>query len=784
MIPSSYGLACEYEKSSGPAASKPVATRTAPPAYVPPPPPQAFTQDNVMAERLREISDRLRSIESSLENVHLSGSSRDGTHSHGDSPISVPSLVHHTSEAESTSSSHSTANDAGHLTTASSSSHPVNTVTETVDMLEQISRDKRSPVDPNDWLDARGPGLSSSASRLFAGIIVPDAIVRGIMSEAECAASFQIFFAKMAPWIPFFDQARDNDAVAMRERNPLLFHAILLSTAYYLMGSSERGSQVYYSLTALVNEILAPLVISALPSQVTLDFVRALILLLLYKPVQFAQLYAAGITDPEAAEQAAKLNTFSASLLGNLMIRTALSLGLPSITNTFAKNFSLTIAMPPQTLSDLRLWYWLCVVDTHSALTTGRAGIVDIGDALRTTRLFASLKAQETDVRLAATVEVYAIAKQAVTAMWVSGNRTLAAHDLRRFNKDMDDWEGYWDEPLRAAGEADPLAWTLHSVFCNFIRLSINASVFARWRTERKQSLSRDGDGRPDLSHEDWSFLKRAVDAGEKVLFSVCVEARRDGGLASRHVSWPPKGDGPRPALHLDPVVVDQHRTAFDTVVCVVYVYCAILLAKMANSGLIRCELNCLIDDYAKGLSLKAPQRLINGAKLGRLLELTASFLDAIAPTTSHPARKHAKMIRVIHAAGTMGQSAPVDPDKLSKEMVAQFTAAHSATSVPAYELPETTQEASELSIPGLDLPQPTEDAGQALASILGGLSPSWLNEIGYIGGGMDVGGSLDSQMAVDWDSLEKSMNLQQTQLPLFTPLGSGAGYFSLNHQA
>lgn len=190
------------------------------------------------------------------------------------------------------------------------------------------------------------------------------------------------------------------------------------------------------------------------------DLIRALSLLILWKPVPFASLYASGITEPDAAEQAAKLNGTSSAILGGVIIRTACSLSLPAITTTFAKSFSPTIAIAPQVISDLRLFYWLLVVDTHGALTTGRAGQVDIQDALRTTRLFSSLKLQPFDVRLAATVELYATAKIAVSTVWTGAERTIAPHELRKFNKEMDDWEAYWTEPLKEAGAQDPLACT------------------------------------------------------------------------------------------------------------------------------------------------------------------------------------------------------------------------------------------------------------------------------------------------------------------------------------
>lgn len=60
----------------------------------------------------------------------------------------------------------------------------------------------------------------------------------------------------------FFDQERDSNAAEMRERSPILFHVILLSVSYYLMGKSERATTIYHSLMALVNELVAPILIS------------------------------------------------------------------------------------------------------------------------------------------------------------------------------------------------------------------------------------------------------------------------------------------------------------------------------------------------------------------------------------------------------------------------------------------------------------------------------------------------------------------------------------------
>mgnify|MGYP001559814028 CR=1 FL=1 len=84
--------------------------------------------------------------------------------------------------------------------------------------------------------------------------------------EARLTQRTPSFFLKLSPWCMYFNVDLDQGASTMRIRSPLLFHAILLSTGYYL-SASRHGSQTYRGLTALVNELIAPLVVSALPQQ-------------------------------------------------------------------------------------------------------------------------------------------------------------------------------------------------------------------------------------------------------------------------------------------------------------------------------------------------------------------------------------------------------------------------------------------------------------------------------------------------------------------------------------
>lgn len=96
-------------------------------------------------------------------------------------------------------------------------------------------------------------------------------------------------------------------------------------------------------------------------------------------------------------------------------------------------------------------------------------------------------------------------------------------------------------------------------------------SVFTRWRYERKLSLSRGGDGLPELTSEDWSFIQRTLDATEHLIFSVSVESRVRGSAIDRAVQWPRREKGEaRKRLTVDQSVVDTHRTAIDPITTVV----------------------------------------------------------------------------------------------------------------------------------------------------------------------------------------------------------------------
>lgn len=209
-------------------------------------------------------------------------------------------------------------------------------------------------------------------------------------------------------------------------------------------------------------------------------FSVALCILTLYKPVQFAELHTAGITDPTAAEQAAKLNATSSSAIWNLAMRAAHSLNLAKVPNTFSKIYRPNIAVSPSVLSELRLWAWLVVVDTHWCLLTGHTSSVNAADLLQVTQSLATLKSQVGDVRLAALVELYGIVKNVISEPWYTiiggtGKRT-PAYELRKFNRNVDEWETLWGDKLDEAARAgDTLSATVAFTFSGFVKVIVNS---------------------------------------------------------------------------------------------------------------------------------------------------------------------------------------------------------------------------------------------------------------------------------------------------------------------
>jgi hypothetical protein len=365
------------------------------------------------------------------------------------------------------------------------------------------------------------------------------------------------------------DIARDGRPLPVLKRAPLLFHTILLTATYYNYAESSQHLDRYNSLVTVVNTVVAPQILCPQTSQFNADFVRALILLIVYKPVQYEALHLSGTCDVVEAEVASKLNKTTNLLLASLISRSAHAVGLHMIPNAFFDCFSPTgtVSISPQLLSDLRLWFFICASDNHGSIQNGRPGSADCTDALKVTRLFASIKSQPFDVRLAALTELYALPARAMPSR---SNGKLYTLDINRFNTEYVLWEDHWTPLLKEATLAgDPLAYTVLFPHGNYLRLVINSSVLGRWVSDLKGSDASDDWERPELSDQDWECLQIACDSAEKIIFSLSMESRSTSHRI-REVAWPPKQGNKRPPLHLDLEVVENTRMALDTILCVV----------------------------------------------------------------------------------------------------------------------------------------------------------------------------------------------------------------------
>ncbi|GAA5917354.1 hypothetical protein JCM8208_007397 [Rhodotorula glutinis] len=721
---------------------------------------------------LHDMAARLRSIESAISSLHLSSlsatssSSRQPTASYpSGSPENGPSPrdIRHPSGSDrggEPEQGAARATDVGETA--------VQAINDAVELLHKVASSGLAafPAFGEDGLNSRVGGgkgggnghAGSSTAKYDEGLIArilqsegwtrPDVLDRGVMTVQEVEKTFEIFFSRLAPWTPFFASANAHTHAipelyspqAVRERSPLLLHTILLSTAYFLLRApGEHSKRVYLGLTGIVNELVAPVVISMSRRDVTTDTARAFLLLVMWKSVQHAHFVSTTSSSPtSSAERYYKNNAVSSASLWVLETHLLRSLRLQSTApHAFAaavqhaaargRQFdSAHVASDPaaqHAVDDLRLWYWALVADVHGALTTGRALHFSSGEtalALRTVRALAGFNLQASDVRLAALVELYEVVREAMRSEWAfTGDSVGAAGpsscrwkpewegEMDEFNRRIDAWEDDWVGRLKAAfvgsetgKEGDKIAWSAlgNKHLCKTI---LNASVFYRWTRTRRLAvhdppstpLAGDPSAPPaspphdgtvvasDLSPAEWRFIQTTVDAVERLVFDVSVESRvvvpgraYDG---SRQVQWPAPDveTGLRTPLTVDSTVAEATKTSHDPVSCVGIVYPLILLSKICNSGLSRCELATLDKPHNSTMSSPHPptapspsttsgtqdvpvrlRAVLPGRKLAVLLSLGAAFLDQVAPTPAHPAAVHAKTLRLILKAGMWGQ--------------------------------------------------------------------------------------------------------------------------------
>lgn len=211
----------------------------------------------------------------------------------------------------------------------------------------------------------------------------------------------------------------------------------------YNTSTSQRAREVYSGLCEIVNTLLAWHILAPDAKKTNADFVRALIILLFYKPVQHAAMAARGVTDSGRASHMSKVNALSSVMLQSIVHKMADHIGInhaPKVFVTAVSNASATNPVSTKVLSDLRLHYWLCMADIHGSLHSGRMTATDPSDAVKSARIFAGLRSQPCDPRRAATVELYALAR-------APNGVNAVAHrldELDRINDDLERWSTYW----------------------------------------------------------------------------------------------------------------------------------------------------------------------------------------------------------------------------------------------------------------------------------------------------------------------------------------------------
>ncbi|SCZ93780.1 BZ3500_MvSof-1268-A1-R1_Chr6-3g08880 [Microbotryum saponariae] len=667
-------------------------------AAAPPPPPLGGTAASAasaapsamasitpieLTQQLRAMAARLESIEGALARAEVSFPASSSSHSH-----------HLSNHRPSHSHSGQTVSDETPLSGPyaheqhqhqPNTSNPVEATGEAIEAMavEGLVGLSDSHQQSRSRATSNGIDNASAANPEVWDPSRPDVLSRTLMTVEDCESAFDVqvnstmarcirrytnvprgfvvcrYFDNLQPWVLSLSSTLDRNPLTVRTRSPLLFHSILLISIYYRERTTENLA-LYEAISAIIDSILAPNILCPQPDQLSSDFIRSIHLLTLYKPLPIATFRARGIKDLAAIEHASKMNVRASWLLRLIASRVAMFIGLPSITTTFARAFANQHEAPiPQSIiSEQRLYFGCVFHEAHGALQSGKPSNFVPQDALKSTRLFASLKNQPEDVRLAASVELAATAAS-VLATRKEGDY-FDREDLHRFEDEMSQWTEYWQPILAANEQRDRLAWTAAIPYQAFIRVVVHGYSFARWKVH-KTELQASLQPAPLLTEHEHESLDAAVEASAAILLAVSVEGKRIVPGKGIETSW----ENVKGILTVDPNVADKVRWASDSLTCVLFSYPLIFLAKLANEGLLLSSFSVLAAS-TQPIPL-AP--LSPSDKLCLLLQLGANFLHTIAPHSSHPAIKQAAFLRKIHEAGISGRkqtlSVPTSP-KLS----------------------------------------------------------------------------------------------------------------------
>ncbi|KAK4047870.1 hypothetical protein OIO90_006031 [Microbotryomycetes sp. JL221] len=588
----------------------------------------AMSHDTATAAALREITERLRHIESDLAFIKSTTSINNS--------IRAATQSNHSDYASPEVSSSS----APQAMDLPADTHPLQVLEHTVDQIERLQVTSQSPEWNND---------SEHAPVSELGTIEPDAIVRGLVTVADAEAAFSFFFERIHPWLPVVDDTVYREPLVAQARSPFLFHVILLITNFYNTSPTKRAQEVYRGLTEII--------LAAEMSKINVDFIRGMLVLIYYKPVQHVAFWSRGVESISRMVHLSKVNALSSIMIHSFVHRCADLIGMHRAPDRFLSAAGDPSMLQPA-LEEIRVLIWLNVADIHGSLQSGRFQNNDPGFAMKATKLIAEMKMKACDVRSAGALEVYAIA----TAPKNIDPSKYRLDNLNKINEQIDAWHRYWQPRLADAQRTvDPLAYATVQNMAAFVEYTVNGAVFTRWFADRAKSLQAGGNGRPVLTADDWSFLGRAVQAAQRTVFSTSKEAAADNSPL-RTAPWPNAIGSEYAPLTVDPTVVDNFRTALDTMTCITFISSLILLVRLCSSGLVSCDFELRQREYEAGLALTVAPTSTPNHKMRRLLELGSTFLYAVAPNKLHPARKHALVAQMILRAGFSGEQQSAQP--------------------------------------------------------------------------------------------------------------------------
>lgn len=259
--------------------------------------------------------------------------------------------------------------------------------------------------------------------------------------------------------------------------------------------------------------------------------------------------------------------------LSNSLVSTDLSWRGP---RSFAQAFANQHLAPiPDTLVSQERLLLDCVFrELTGALQSGKSANFTPQAACRTTRLFAHLARQPSDVRLAASVELVSHAAEAFALSGVPSSDTL-----RQFDDALADWTAYWRPRLTpATAPDDAVRWSVFYPYAGFTRLVVRGFLLPAWRAKRDAAAAaapagarvggqEGAAGVVTLSGEERAHIVHAVAVAEEMLLAMTVEGRdlREGVPGT-------KTDWARAPARLvpDPSVVGLCKWATDSLTCVV----------------------------------------------------------------------------------------------------------------------------------------------------------------------------------------------------------------------